>query len=135
MGLRSCSGLSRIRGRDMVTPFQMAAELADAAAGVQEVAADTAFEAAEEITDRWQQVIPSSPGGYEGAGFTSSPGANKAARYEDGGRVGAEAVNWSFVASFLQSGTAHHGPKVDLFGAAEPSVNRWVNDLADEVGL
>lgn len=119
----------------MVTPFALAAELAEAAASVQSEAADTAFDAAEKITDDWQWIIPPSPGGYEGAGFSSSPGANKAEKFYDGGRVGAEAYNQSFVVGIKQAGNSANGPSLDLIGSAETHVNQWVNDLADEVGL
>ena len=118
----------------MATAFQVAAELA-AAADIRDDVVDAAMGAAESIRDEWMQMTPSSPGGYQGAGFTGSPGANKAEKIDDGGKVGAEVYNQSFVAWFLQAGTAHHGPKVDYIGAADPHMDKFVQKVSGQVGL
>lgn len=103
----------------------VAAEFALMGATVRKRVGDASLASARGIADEWMQIIPQSPGGYQGAGFTSSPGANIALPLDDGPMVGAEAVNRSFVARFLQGGTAHHGPKVDLLGAADGHVDSW----------
>lgn len=119
-----------------VTPFQFAAELA-AAADVDDEVAAVGKKHGEAITEDWQQIIPGTPwtGPYQGAGFTGSPGANKAIMRRQPGRVTVDVFNQSFVAWFLQAGTPHRGPVVDLFGAADPHIEQWVDDLGGEVGL
>jgi len=113
----------------------VAAEFAAAAVTIRAVVTGVSMDAARGITDEWQSGIPSSPGGYQGAGFTSSPGANQSRPIDDGPMVGAEAYNQSFVATFLQNGTPHHGPKYDLVGAAEPFIEKWLDDVAEKAGL
>jgi len=113
----------------------VAAEFAAAAVTIRDGVTDVSMGAARSITDEWQGGLPGSPGGYQGAGFTSSPGANQARPLSDGPLVGAEAYNQSFVASFLQNGTAHHGPKYDLIGAADPHIDKWLEDVAEKAGL
>ena len=113
----------------------VAAEFAAAAVTIRDDVTDVSLDAARGITADWRAGIPKSPGGYQGAGFTSSPGANKARKINDGPMVGAEAYNQSFVASWLQNGTVNQGPKFDLIGAADPHVETWLTDVAKVAGL
>lgn len=114
----------------MVTAFQFAAELSHAAASAQVAAKRVALEAAHGIEQTWEAQAPVGP-----TGMTSSDPVNIVEPVDEGGRVGAEAANIHFVAGFLQRGTSKMSPKYDFLGAAVPHVEKWVNDLADEVGL
>lgn len=114
----------------MVTAHQFAAELGHAAATAGATVKRVSTEAAHEIEQTWEDQAPVGP-----TGMTSSDPVNIVEPYDDGGRVGALAANIHFVAGFLQRGTSKMSPKYDFLGAAEPHVNQWVDDLADEVDL
>lgn len=117
-----------------VSAYEFAAELA-AAADVRDDVVDAAVKSGNDIRQDWMDHIPDTPGGYQGAGFSGSPGANRVEVVEDPMRVGAEVYNQSFVVGILQAGTPSHGPKVDLFGVADPHIDQFVEDVEGEVGL
>ena len=116
----------------------LAAEFAAAGLTLREEVLVLSHRTGRDIRAEWRAGIPTGSGGYQGAGFTSSGGANKAHRVNERnlrGLVGVEVFNQSFVASWLQNGTVNQGPKYDLIGAAEPYVETWLDDVYKAAGL
>ena len=92
-------------------------------------AAEIAAGHAEAIADDWDGVLRRGRSDYT-ASRTNIDHVQNISR----GEVGAEVYNNFFIARLLNNGTAHHGPKVDLLGDAEPHITEFVRDLTDAVG-
>ena len=115
----------KVIGADVV-----AAAFAGAAVTARAAAVRTATQAAQEMSDDWERVLPEGP-----TGITSSDPMNYAEPHDDARGAGATAVSEFFVARFLQFGTAKMSPKVDLFGHADPHIERWLDSFAGELDL
>ena len=120
----------QVIGADVV-----AAAFAGAAVTARAAAVRTATQAAQEISDEWERILPVGP-----TGITSSDPMNYADPHNDARGAGATAVSEFFVARFLQFGTVKNGtvampPKVDLFGHADPHIERWLDSFAGELDL
>ena len=109
----------------------VAARLASMAHRASDVAEREAEFTAGEIVDDWQAHIPVGPTGMTGSeasNYVEKPEGSKA------GTVEVAAVSSHFVINFLQQGTVHMSPKVDLFGVAHPHVERWSDRIAKDIG-
>lgn len=103
---------------------RVATQLVGLAQRAGDVAEKSSEQAARAIADDWDDLLARGRTDYTASRTWTEPVSGL-------GATGHVVANDFFIARLLQNGTGHHEPKVDLFGAADPHVERWRQSLTE----